>query len=343
MAIKSTVYKADLQITDLDRHYYANHPLTLALLSAQAATGALVDGSESAALRDALVACGGWEALADDEAGRAVLRALRLDAEASSPAAWREATGTARLGLEGFVAWVDAAFEAASFKPAAPPPEAVRVIITPLAQLMLRPFAAVVCPGADDRHLGAAPATHPLLSDAELIALGLPGRAERQQREALAFAHALAAPLVTLLRSHADAGGEPLSDSPLVQRLALDLAAQGRSLAEWQDPRPTLQVKAQPLERPLPVAADALPARVSASAVEALRRRLALDLRPERPGEHRPAGRRAGLDHPRVARRLRHRPARGRADRQGDRLPCTSRSVRDLGSRGELRSRVAAR
>ncbi|MDP2228648.1 MAG: YaeQ family protein [Moraxellaceae bacterium] len=31
MALKSTVYKADLQITDLDRHYYANHPLTLAL------------------------------------------------------------------------------------------------------------------------------------------------------------------------------------------------------------------------------------------------------------------------------------------------------------------------
>ena len=224
-----------------------------------------------AALRDALVACGGWEALCGDEAGRAVLRALRLDAEGSSPAAWREATGTARLGLEGFVAWVDAAFEAATFKPAAPPPEAVRVIITPLAQLMLRPFAAVVCPGADDRHLGAAPATHPLLSDAELIALGLPGRAERQQREALAFAHALAAPQVTLLRSHADADGEPLSDSPLVQRLALDLAAQGRALAEWQDPRPTLRLEAQPLSRPLPVAADALPTRVSASAVEALR------------------------------------------------------------------------
>ena len=31
MALKSTVYKADLQITDLDRHYYANHQLTLAL------------------------------------------------------------------------------------------------------------------------------------------------------------------------------------------------------------------------------------------------------------------------------------------------------------------------
>lgn len=31
MALKATVYKADLQITDLDRHYYANHLLTLAL------------------------------------------------------------------------------------------------------------------------------------------------------------------------------------------------------------------------------------------------------------------------------------------------------------------------
>ena len=30
MAIKSTIYKIDLQIADMDRHYYANHNLTLA-------------------------------------------------------------------------------------------------------------------------------------------------------------------------------------------------------------------------------------------------------------------------------------------------------------------------
>jgi len=30
MALKATVYKAELQISDLDRHYYATHPLTLA-------------------------------------------------------------------------------------------------------------------------------------------------------------------------------------------------------------------------------------------------------------------------------------------------------------------------
>ncbi|MFT3665400.1 PD-(D/E)XK nuclease family protein [Piscinibacter sp.] len=221
------------------------------------------------ALRAALQASGGWAWLAADEAGRAVLRALRLDAE--GPAAWREATGAARLGLDGFAAWVDAAFEAQTFKPAAPPAEAVKVVITPLAQVMLRPFAALVCPGADDRHLGAPPATHPLLSDAELAALGLPDRAQRRERESLAFAHALALPRVTLLRRHADASGETLADSPLLQRLALDLAAQGRSFAAWHDPRVATPLAAEPLARPLPVAAQALPARLSASAVEALR------------------------------------------------------------------------
>lgn len=30
MALKATIYKADLQIADMDRHYYADHTLTLA-------------------------------------------------------------------------------------------------------------------------------------------------------------------------------------------------------------------------------------------------------------------------------------------------------------------------
>ena len=30
MALKSTIYKADLQISDMDRHYYENHALTIA-------------------------------------------------------------------------------------------------------------------------------------------------------------------------------------------------------------------------------------------------------------------------------------------------------------------------
>jgi uncharacterized protein YaeQ len=30
MALKATVHRAELQISDLDRHYYASHSLTLA-------------------------------------------------------------------------------------------------------------------------------------------------------------------------------------------------------------------------------------------------------------------------------------------------------------------------
>ncbi len=224
-----------------------------------------------ATLREALEACGGGAALAADEAGQAVLRTLRLDAGDGAPLAWSEATGSTQLGLDGFVAWADAAFEAATFRPAPPPADGVQVVITPLVQLMLRPFAAVVMPGVDDHHLGAPPVAHALLSDAELQALGLPNRAERQQREALAFAHALALPRVTLLRRHADAGGEALADSPLLQRLMLDLEAQGRVLADWHDPRRRERPGARPVPRPRPVAAQALPLRVSASAVEALR------------------------------------------------------------------------
>ncbi|OZB71221.1 YaeQ family protein [Thiomonas sp. 13-64-67] len=35
MALKATIYKADLQVADMDRHYYADHALTLACHPAQ--------------------------------------------------------------------------------------------------------------------------------------------------------------------------------------------------------------------------------------------------------------------------------------------------------------------
>jgi len=30
MALKATIYKADVQVADMDRHYYADHALTIA-------------------------------------------------------------------------------------------------------------------------------------------------------------------------------------------------------------------------------------------------------------------------------------------------------------------------
>ncbi len=222
-------------------------------------------------LREALQVCGGWDALAADEAGQAVLQSLRWSPGASTGAAWQDAARHATLTLEGFTAWVDAVLEGASFTPGDAGAGEARVIITPLARAMLRPFAALVCPGADDRHLGAAAPAHPLLSEAEQVALGLGGRADRRQREALAFAHALTLPQVCFLRRHVDASGEPLADSPLLLRLSLVLAEQRRGLHIWQDPRERRRLDAKPLDRPRPTAADRLPGRISASAVQALR------------------------------------------------------------------------
>ena len=42
MAPKATIYKAELQVTDLDRHYYASHALTLAQHRSETETRMLV-------------------------------------------------------------------------------------------------------------------------------------------------------------------------------------------------------------------------------------------------------------------------------------------------------------
>jgi len=42
MALKSTIYKAELQIADMDRHYYADHALTLALHPSETAERMMV-------------------------------------------------------------------------------------------------------------------------------------------------------------------------------------------------------------------------------------------------------------------------------------------------------------
>lgn len=224
-----------------------------------------------ARLREALQASGAWDALAADTAGQTVLQALRWLPGRAAGAVWQDATHQSVLRFDDFVTWVDAVLEGETFKPPGPPAEEARVVITPLARAMLRPFAAVVCPGADERRLGAAPAAHPLLSDAELLALKLPNRADRLQRERLALTQLLALPKVGFLHRHVDAGGEPLADSPLLQRLALELSDRRQAFVATDDSRERHLLEPKPLSRPLPVAAGQLPSRLSASAVEALR------------------------------------------------------------------------
>ena len=221
-----------------------------------------------AALSRALQDCGALDALRADDAGQQLLAALRLSSSAGG--AWAAGAAQVVMDASEFRHWVDGVLEQASFVPTAAFDAAPEVIVTPLARAMLRPFAAVVFPGADDKRLGAAPAAISLIGDAQAAALGVPTAADRRRSELLAFVQLLAVPRLTLMRRRVD-GNDPLADSPLVERLALALAAQGCGLAQWHDPRGELAIAPTPIRMSAPVAPQQLPARLSASACEALR------------------------------------------------------------------------
>lgn len=214
-----------------------------------------------------LHAAGQAQALADDAAGRQVLQALRL--EADPQAAWAHFADAAPMRLDDFVHVVDELLENAVFEP--PPPAAEpAVVITPLRRALLRPFAAAVLPGADDRRLGAPAAPDALLGEALSVALGLPSTAQRLREEALAFAHLLCLPQVLLLHRHQDEG-ELLGPSPLVERLDLLMQRRGRRIDALPEARTARTVALHPQPHPMPRAAGQLPSTLSASTVEALR------------------------------------------------------------------------
>ncbi|MEO5698825.1 MAG: PD-(D/E)XK nuclease family protein, partial [Burkholderiaceae bacterium] len=225
-------------------------------------------------LRDlprALSAAGEWDALQADDAGRQVIAALRLgQGDWLASPAWVNGASQVSMDHDEFAAWTDTVLEQATFVPSAGHGEPAHVVVTPLARAMLRPFAAVVFPGADDRRLGAAPASNTLLNDRQALALQVPTSAQRRETELLGFAQLLATPQVTFMRRRVD-GADPVADSPLIERLSLALGAQGRTLARWSDPRATLELSRTPVHMSAPVAAELLPKRLSASACEALR------------------------------------------------------------------------
>ena len=238
--------------------------------AAQRAVANLTDGPAIrplgqwlAALRQALQACGAHAPLLADDAGRQLLAALHLADE-------RPVFDSETMTFQAFSRWVDATLEASSFRPA-PPVGDAKVVVTPLEQAMLRPFAAVVFPGADEKRLGAPASPHPLLSDTLATELGLPSAAARRNAEVLAFVQVLRHPNVTLLR-RADDGGEPIAASPLLERLNLALRRAGQTTPpSAPDPSREVVLPRRSVMRPLPAAPELLPTRLSASACEALR------------------------------------------------------------------------
>ncbi|HSC64459.1 MAG TPA: PD-(D/E)XK nuclease family protein [Caldimonas sp.] len=239
------------------------------------------------AMHGALERWGVLAQLRDDDAGRQALAALGIDPPLA--AARRASLGESvePLTLLEFTRWVDDVLERVAYRP----PIAARplddgeeagavlpdVVITPLARTILRPFAAVVMPGADHRSLGAMPVDDSLLPRSAVGALSLPTSADRRDSELLAFIQLLRLPRVTISRRRGDAG-DPVAASPFVERLRSALAevrtpdgAPGE-LRPWRDVRGRRPLVAEPVRPTAPaVPAEALPARLSASAFEALR------------------------------------------------------------------------
>ncbi|MBN9203252.1 PD-(D/E)XK nuclease family protein [Methylibium petroleiphilum] len=240
----------------------------LAIGEPLSATRRLALGEWLARLREALLRAGLWEALLRDAAGRQVIDALRCRAEPAAGSAWAQQAAHVRFDADGLRDWVDGVLEAVSFEPPSPGlGGAAPVILTPLARAVLRPFAAVVCPGADAAHLGALPKPQALLGDVLAAELGLPSSAQRREHERRAFAQLLRVPRLTLLHRRRD-GAEPLQASPLLLQLQFDAREVVRSGGE---PRTPVAVVPRPLAHPLPVAPALLPDSLNATAYEALR------------------------------------------------------------------------
>ncbi len=219
-----------------------------------------------AATRALLQGCGLWSALLHDEAGRAVIEAIGLDDAALD--AWQgEPAAQRRMDLAEFTHWVGESLEAASYR--APQPADAPVVVLPLAQLLGRPFAALVLPGADEQRLPVAPEPPGPWSAAQRERLHLPSRADLQAAQQAAWALALAVPRVDVLWRHSDDSGQALLPSPLVQ--ALQLQGGTDVVQAPPDPREPRPVAAAPLACPAPSGAALPVLPLSASSYEKLR------------------------------------------------------------------------
>ena len=205
--------------------------------------------------------------LGADAAGRQVLMSLQLFGPPT--AAWASAAQSTLFDFAAFTAWVDDTLEASAWRP--PRDGAPRVAIVPLARAVLRPFDAVVFPGCDAQRLGGADVTPGLLPAAVAREFGVADAEQRRLQETQAFAQLLRAPGLTLLRRTHE-GGEPLAPSALVERAMLARRRLGAVVEDEQDVvLPTQRVQRQPILRPAPAMDRAMPQRLSATTVQALR------------------------------------------------------------------------
>lgn len=174
------------------------------------------------ALHEALRLSTASVALQRDEAGREVLQTLQfysLKREAAEGLFTQDdyfavTAKKAVMDYAEFMRWVTHALESVTFIPQSP--VSPQVIFTPLARLMLRPFAAVVIPGCDDSRLTHQPKFAGVWCERDRLALDLPNRQRWWQRLVAQWIQALRLPQVYLFWRKAE-GSEPLGPASLVQ------------------------------------------------------------------------------------------------------------------------------
>jgi ATP-dependent helicase/nuclease subunit B len=216
-------------------------------------------------LQSALHSSGQWAALQADSAGRECMQALHV------PQADTLAGYTQPLSLAEFSTWVTECLESASFKPAsAQPDEALQVVVLPLAQVLARPFAALVLAGADEQRLPASPEPALAWTAAQRQALGLPSREALAQEQQRVWDCAMRVPQVDVLWRSSE-GEQALQPSPLHQRWSLAQSAQGLCVKNGEDPRLPTQRAVNPTLAPLPTAGALRVSSLSASSYSDLR------------------------------------------------------------------------
>ena len=225
-----------------------------------------------ASVQDVMRTCGMWGAWVQDEAGADCAAALLLLTPQDL------AHHSALMGLPEFTAWVQAALEAASFKARWADQTEALVTVLPLAQVLARPFAALVLAGADEQRLPRSPEPVGSWSAVQRIALGLPSREALEAEQLRVWQCALNLPHVDVLWRQAN--GEQVMQPSVLVLGALDaLVAPGllnrpSSAREAIDPRINLEVQVQPCLPPQPCLKPSGALRVqrlSASAYDDLR------------------------------------------------------------------------
>lgn len=224
------------------------------------------------ALRQSLMQSGTQEALLADPAGALLWETLRMDALADNTASASglpESHRVTRMDGAGFQRWLSDVLEAVTFRPQA---ESGRpdVLITTLARAALRPFYAVVIPGADEMQLGSLGTPSGWLGVRLREAMNLVTPVLARQAQWEAFRLVATRPKLHALHRIAE-GSEPLEASAWLARWS---ATDGGLLTPGQDHRLLQTWPAQPVSAPLPVLGVhgvGLPTRLSATHYEVLR------------------------------------------------------------------------